>query len=288
MRIFLAGASGALGEWLVPQLVEAGHQVIGSTRTPANAAVLERRGAEPVVMDGLVADSVMEAVTSTRPEVVIHQMTALSDLGNLRKFDQEFAATNRLRIDGTDHLVAASRAAGVGRLIVQSFTGWPNERTGSLVKDETAPLDPHPPKEATRTLAAIRYVAELVPALPDLDGLVLRYGGFYGPGNAMLELVRRRKLPVVGGGAGVWSFVHLYDVCDDEPAPVSEWLPYLAESLGAKRPLRLPTWVARPLIGDHGISLMTQVRGSSNARAKAELGWQLKYPSWRQGFRSGL
>jgi 2-alkyl-3-oxoalkanoate reductase len=306
MRVFLAGASGTLGQSLVPQLVEAGHHVIGSTRTPGKAAVLESRGAEPVVMDGLDADSVMEAVTSTKPDVVIHQMTALTELGNLKRFDREFDATNRLRTTGTDHLIAAAREAGAKRLIVQSYTGWPNERTGSMVKDEDAPLDAHPPKESTQTLAAIRYVEELVPALPDLEGLVLRYGGFYGPGNEMLDMVRKRKLPVVGGGAGVWSFVHLddaaaatvravtegapglYNICDDEPAPVSQWLPYLAASLGAKKPMRLPAWLARPLIGNHGISLMTQVRGSSNARAKADLGWELRYPSWRDGFRSGL
>jgi nucleoside-diphosphate-sugar epimerase len=244
--------------------------------------------------------------------VVIHQLTSLSKAGNPKKFDEEFAETNRLRTTGTDHLMAAARTAGVKRFVVQSFTGWSNERSGGSIKDESSPLDPHPTPQSRQTLAAIAYVERLVPAAPGLDGLVLRYGGFYGPGTAfgaggdLLKSIRSRKLPVVGGGTGIWSLVHLddaaratlcavqrgapgvYNVVDDDPVPVSELLPFLAEVIGAKPPLRVPAWLARPLIGAHGLSLMTQVRGSSNAKAKRELGWRLTYPTWREGFRSDL
>ena len=243
---------------------------------------------------------------------MIHQLTALSAMGSLKKFDQEFAETNRLRTTGTDHLLAASRAAGVKRFIAQSYTCWPNERTGDRIKDETSPLDPTPTAVSARTVDAIRDLEETVTSTTDVEGLVLRYGSFYGPGTglanggALLKMVAKRRLPVVGGGAGVWSFCHIddaasatvaavtrgapgvYNIVDDEPSEVAEWLPYLAKAIGAKPPMRLPAWLAKPMIGDHGISMMTQVRGSSNAKAKAELGWSLMYPSWRDGFRNGL
>jgi 2-alkyl-3-oxoalkanoate reductase len=287
-------------------LLEAGHDVAGTTRTTDKLAGLARAGAEPVVMDGLDAGSVTAAVTRARPDVVIHQLTALSRVRSLRKFDEGFAPTNRLRTTGTDHLLAAARTAGVRRFVAQSFTGWTNERVGGPVKDESSPLDPHPTPASRQTLAAIAHVEKVVPAAPDLDGLVLRYGGFYGlgAGGDLLELIRSRKLPIVGGGTGIWSLVHIddaaratlcavqrgapgvYNIVDDDPAPVSEWLPLLAEVIGAKPPLRIPAWLARPMIGAHGVSLMTQVRGSSNAKAKRELGWSLTYPTWREGFRS--
>jgi nucleoside-diphosphate-sugar epimerase len=310
MRIFLAGATGAIGTWLLPMLKDAGHDVAATTRNPARADRLSALGAQPVVMDGLDAESVKTAVTEAKPDVVIHQMTALSGAPDMKHFDRWFAATNELRTRGTDHLLAAARAAGTPRFIAQSFTGWPYERSGTAIKDESAPLDPH--STAPRTLEAIRYVEQAVTSASDLDGLVLRYGGFYGPGNAlgeggdMLEMVKKRRFPIVGGGEGVWSFVHihdaaaatlcavdtgapgLYNVVDDDPAPVREWLPYLAEVLGAPRPLSVPAWLARPMLGAHGISMMTRVRGATNSKARAELGWQPRYPSWRQGFRDGL
>jgi 2-alkyl-3-oxoalkanoate reductase len=312
MRVLLAGATGALGRRLLPKLIDAGHEVVGTTRSPEKLAALAAAGADGIVMDGLDRASVGDALAGARPEVVIHQLTALATMGNLKKFDEEFAETNRLRTTGTDHLLAASRAAGVKRLIAQSYTGWPNERTGDRVKDETSPLDPTPTAASARTLDAIRYVEEAVTLATDLEGLALRYGSFYGPGTGLakggdlLKMVAKRRLPVVGGGGGVWSFCHIddaasatvaaatqgapgvYNIVDDEPSEVAEWLPYLAAAIGAKPPMRLPAWLAKPMIGEHGISLMTQVRGSSNTKAKAELGWSPTYASWREGFRTGL
>jgi len=309
MRIFLAGATGALGRRLVPLLVSGGHQVTGTTRSAGKAAELRAAGVEPVVLDALDADAVKAAVVAAGPDVVVHQLTALAGPANLRKFDDYFAATNRLRTEGTDNLLAAAAAAGARRFVAQSFTGWTNERTGSVVKTEQDPLDPNPTAASRTTLAAVRHVEQTVTAA---DGIVLRYGGFYGPGTGLgtggelLAMVRERKLPIVGGGTGMWSFVHiddavdatllaivgdqtgLFNIVDDEPAPVSDWLPYLAESIGAKPPWRVPAWLVRPLLGEHGVSLMTRSRGSSNAKAKRELGWAPAYPSWRIGFREGL
>lgn len=309
MRVFIAGATGAVGSRLVPMLVADGHEVVGTSRSEARFGELERAGATGVVMDGLDAASVRRAVLDARPDVIVHQLTALSGQVGDMNFDKSFAATNELRMRGTDHLLAASAEAGVGRFIAQSYAGWPSERTGGPVKTEEDPLDPNPTKASRETLAAIRHVEQQT---TDAGGLALRYGGFYGPGNAIgrggavLEMVRARKLPVVGGGTGVWSFCHIedaasataiavtrgaagvYNIVDDEPAPVSEWLPELARAIGAKPPMRLPAWMARPLIGEHGVSMMTQIRGSSNAKAKRELGWQPRYASWREGFRTGL
>jgi nucleoside-diphosphate-sugar epimerase len=297
---------------MLPRLIDAGHDVVGTTRSAEKLAALEAAGAHGIVMDGLDRDSVSQAVAGAEPEIVIHQLTALATVGNLRKFDQEFAETNRLRTAGTDHLLAASRTAGAKRFIAQSYTGWPNERTGDRIKDETSPLDPTPTAVSARTLDAIRYVEQTVTSATDMEGLVLRYGSFYGPGTGIakggdvLKLVARRRLPVVGGGVGVWSFCHIddaasatvaavtrgapgiYNIVDDEPSEVAEWLPYLAKVIGAKPPMRLPAWMAKPMIGEHGISMMTLVRGSSNTRAKVELGWSPTYPSWRDGFRVGL
>jgi nucleoside-diphosphate-sugar epimerase len=312
MRIFLAGATGALGRRLVPMLARRGHTVVGTTRTATKADAVRALGAEPVLLDALDRDAVLAAVAAVKPDVVVHQLTALSGPANLRKFDQFFAETNRLRTEGTDHLLAAARSAGAHRVLAQSFTGWPNERTGGPVKSEVDPLDPHPTAASRQTVAAMRRLEATVPAAADLAGVVLRYGAFYGPGTGLgaggelLTMVRRRRLPVVGGGAGVWSFIHiddaasatvaavesdvtgLYNIVDDDPAPVRDWLPYLAAAIGAKPPLRLPAWLVRPMVGEHGVSVMTSARGSSNARAKRDLGWQPGYPSWRQGFRAGL
>lgn len=309
MRVFVAGATGAVGKRLIPALVEAGHDVIGTTRSAAKADQVRAGGAEPVVVDVLDADAARAAVINAKPDAVVHQATALASMGtNMRKFDAEFALTNRLRTEGTDLLLAAARDAGTQRFVVQSFTGWPNIRQGSSIKTEDDPLDPDPPAACRETLAGIRYLDETVPAAEGIGGVVLRYGGFYGPGTSIAddgvhaEMIRKRRFPIIGSGAGVWSFVHIddvaaatiaaveraapgiYNIVDDEPAPVSVWLPYLAEVLGAKPPRRVPRWLGQLAGGSFAVSMMEQVRGSSNAKAKRELGWQPAYPSWRQGF----
>lgn len=313
MRIFVAGATGALGSRLVPLLVKAGHEVIGTSRDESRLADLEAIGAEGVVMDGLDAESVLRAVTTARPDVIVHQLTALGGMtGDPRKFDQDFAVTNKLRTQGTDNLLAAARAAGVRRFIAQSYVGWNNARTGTLVKTEDDPSVDVPDKEARESFTAIRYVEQTVTAAEGIEGLVLRYGNFYGTGNAlskaglMAELLRKRRFPVVGGGTGVWTFIHIddaaaataaavergapgiYNIVDDEPAPIAQWLPFLAEQVGAKPPMRLPAWLAKPMLGQLGVAMMTTVRGSSNAKAKRELAWAPQYPSFREGFRDGI
>jgi nucleoside-diphosphate-sugar epimerase len=312
MRIFVAGATGALGRRLVPLLVGGGHQVTAMTRSPGKAAGLRAAGAEPVVADALDRDAVLLAVAAARPEVVVHQLTDLATTTNLRKFDAGFAATNRLRTEATDHLLTAARAAGTRRFVAQSFAGWPFARIGGPVKTEDDPLDPVPPAELRRTLDAIRQLEAAVLGAEGIEGVVLRYGGFYGPGTSagaggyMLDDLRRRRFPIVGAGTGVWSFIHIddaaaataaavergapgiYQIVDDDPAPVSDWLPALAAAAGAKPPRRVPAWLARLLGGEHGVVLMTEVRGASNAKAKRELGWTPAYRSWRQGFRTGL
>jgi 2-alkyl-3-oxoalkanoate reductase len=302
MRIFVAGATGAIGARLVPQLVERGHEVIGTSRSDGKAAGLRAQGAEPVVLDVLDPHAVREAVLAARPEAIVHQATALAGLSEFKNFDRSFAQTNRLRVEGTDALLAAAREAGVGRFVGQSYAGWPYARQGGPVKTEEDPLDPTPVTAMSETLAAIRHLEE---AVVGADGIALRYGGFYGsPGDAQLELVRKRRFPIVGDGGGIWSFVHLddaaaatvlalergkpgiYNVVDDEPAPVREWLPALAAAIGARPPRRVPRWLARLLAGEAGVALMTEIRGASNAKAKRELGWTLRYPSWREGFRA--
>ena len=303
MRVFVTGATGVVGRHLVPGLIAAGHQVTATTRTPGKATTLRAAGAVPVVLDGLDRDAVIGAVRAATPDVIVHQMTALADMGSLRNLDKEFAVTNELRTRGTDNLLAAAAEAGTRRFIAQGYTGWPNERSGGPVKTEADPLGPPPPTGA-RTLAAISHLEEAVPrSVP--EGLVLRYGSFYGPGASMpmIALVRRRQLPVIGGGTGIWSFCEtrdaasatvaavergdpgIYNVTDDEPAPVSQWLPYLAGVAGAKSPLRVPVWLGRLLAGGFVVTAMTEQRGSSNAKAKKELGWAPAFGSWREGFR---
>ena len=302
MRVFVAGAAGVIGQRLVPLLTAAGHEVTGTTRSAAREAEIRRLGATPVIVDGLDAGAVLTAVGQARPEVIIHQMTSLSALKDFRNFDKGFAVTNMLRTTGTDNLLAAARAAGTARFIAQSYTSWPYARAGGPVKTEDDPLDTRPPAAMTESFNAIRHVEETVSAFP--GGVVLRYGGFYGPGASenMLAPVRKRMLPVIGGGTGIWSFTEvtdaaaaavaavtrgtpgLYNVVDDEPAPVSLWVPYLASCLGAKPPMRAPAWLGRLLGGEMIVEWMTQGRGASNEKARRELGWTPEYPSWRDGF----
>jgi nucleoside-diphosphate-sugar epimerase len=308
MKIFIAGGTGFVGRRLVPELVARGHEVAATTRSVTKAAALEALGAQPVVVDLLDREAAIRAVRDARPEVVVHQATALSGRLSLRRFDASFADTNRLRTRGTDNLLAAAAAAGSRRFVAQSFTGWPNARSGAAVKTEADPLDPDPPAAARETLASLRYLEDAVTSAPGIEGIVLRYGTLYGPGTALgrggelLELVRRGKLPLVGEAGGVWSFLHvadmeqataaaiestalgIFNVVDDEPAPVSDWLPFVARLLGAKEPRRIPAWLARLVIGEQGVAMMTEMRGSSNEKAKRELGWRLIYPSWREGF----
>jgi nucleoside-diphosphate-sugar epimerase len=314
MKVFVAGASGALGTQLVPQLVGHGYEVVGMTRTPSKREALRALGARPVVADALDPEAVARAVAEAEPEVIVHQLTALSGPLDMRHIDRYFATTNRLRTEGTDHLLAAGRAVEVRRFVAQTYAGWPFARTGGPVKQETDPLDPDPPAALRTTLAAIRYVEQAVTSLDWAEGLVLRYGGFYGPGTSLsldpeaanTRIIRRRQFPLVGNGGGVWSFVHIedaaaatvaavergrsgiYQVVDDEPAPVREWLPALAVVLGAKPPWRVPRWLGRLVAGEAAAVMMTEIRGATNAKAKQELGWELRYPSWRVGFAKGL
>jgi len=306
MRVFVAGATGAIGKQLVPRLVEAGHEVHGMTRSESKQAMLHGLGAVPVVADALDPDQVAEAVGRARPDVIVHQLTAIPEKLDLRHYDRDFALTNRLRTEGTDHLLSAGQAVGVRRLVAQSFFAS-YARTGAAVKSEEDPFDPAPAREMRETLAAIRHLEEAVLGARWTEGIVLRYGAFYGPGtslasgSAQTELVRKRKFPLVGDGGGVWSFVHVadaaeatvaavehgsrgvYNIVDDDPAPVAEWLPALAQELGAKKPVRVPRFIGRLFAGEAGVVMMTEARGASNAKAKRELGWRPAHPSWRQG-----
>ncbi|HZO62113.1 MAG TPA: NAD-dependent epimerase/dehydratase family protein [Gaiellaceae bacterium] len=308
MRVFVAGAGGIVGRHLVPELVARGHQVVATTRNPARQEALRSLGATPAVMDGLDPASVGEAVARAEPEVIVHEMTALASFRSPRSFDREFAVTNELRTTGTDNLIAAAGAVGVRRIVAQSYTGWPNERTGGPVKTEEDPLDTDPPARQRRSLEAIVHLERVVLAAAPVEGLAVRYGALYGPGTSAEEfgrLLLARKFPLVGDGGGIWSFVHvadaaaatalavergapgLYNIVDDHPAPVREWLPYLAECVGAPPPRHLPPWLARLAIGETGVSWMTRIRGSSNEKAKRELGWTPVWSSWREGFREG-
>jgi nucleoside-diphosphate-sugar epimerase len=304
MHVYIAGGAGVVGTRMIPQLVERGHRVTATTTDPAKVPLLEGLGAQGVVVDGLDGGAVGEAVATAGQDAIVHQMTALGGGIDPKHFDRSFALTNRLRTEGTDHLLAAAQACGVQQVVAQSYTGWPNVRTGGWVKDEEDPLDPEPPKAQRESLAAIRYLEEVVGRA---DGTVLRYGGFYGDASdPMIAMVRKRRFPIVGGGTGYTSWLHLddaagatvlalekdvrgvFNIVDDEPAPASEWLPYLAECVGAKPPMKLPVWVARLAAGEVAVSMLTRTRGSSNARARRELGWELRWPSWRQGFKHGL
>ena len=313
MKVLVAGSTGAIDKSLVPHLIETGHEVVGLVRTPQKARNVEALGAKAIVADALDKEALTTAIRKAEPEVIVHQLTALAGIsGNFKKVDEEFALTNRFRTEVTDTMLTAARLVGARRFIAQSFCGWPFAREGGSIKTEEDPLDPHPPASFRQTLAAIRYLEDAVRQATDVHALALRYGLLYGPGTgiaqdgAIVDLVRRRRLPVVGDGAGFWSFIHVqdaaqataaamdrgtpgvYNVVDDEPAPVSSWLPFLADVLGSKPPRRVPVWLARLLIGDGGVSMMTRIRGGSNAKAKDQLGWQLIHSSWRRGFIEGL
>ena len=309
MKVLVAGATGALGKQLIPKLVARGHEVVGTTRTESKREAILDLGATPAVVEALDAEQVARAVAEAEPDVIVHELTALSVDFDLRHFDRTFAETNRLRTEATDHLLAAGRAVGVKRFVAQSYAGWPAERTGGPVKTEDDPLDHSPPESVRSTLEAILYLEGAVTGADWTEGVVLRYGGFYGPGTSfapeggeMTEAVRKRKFPVVGNGAGVWSFIHIedaadatveaiehgrrgiYNIVDDEPAPVSVWLPAVAKAVGARAPRHVPRWLGRMLAGEAATVMMTEVRGASNAKAKRELGWQPKHRSWRDGF----
>jgi nucleoside-diphosphate-sugar epimerase len=301
MKVLLVGASGAIGGRLVPQLIDHGHLVVGTCHAPAKRERLRGLGAEPIVLDALDTQAVREAVARVEPDAIVYQATALANMRFGRNFDRTFAQTNRLRTEGTDNLLAAARETGVRRFVAQSFASMRNAREGGMVKTEDDPLDPDPPATMREGHAAMRHVEE---AVTDAGGIALRYGGFYGdPNDGMVEPVRKRRFPIIGDGAGVLSWIHLddaaagtvraldhdgpaiYNIVDDEPAPMREWLPALAAALGAKPPRHLPVWLARLIAGEAAVLMGTEARGASNAKAKRELGWTPEhYPSWRQGF----
>jgi len=307
MRVFVAGAAGAIGMRLVPQLLARGHHVTATTRSEDKARRLRALGAAAVPLDGLDAAAVAGAVARAEPDAIVHEMTALAGRADIKHFDRWFAATNELRTIGTEHLLAAAESAGVPRFVAQSYTGWTNARTGPPVQTEDDPVEPDPPKAQRRSLAAIRFLEHAVTSAP-LEGIVLRYGALYGPlaSDKLLATARARRFPIIGDGGGVWSWIHvddaaaatvaavehgpagIFNVVDDEPAMVAQWLPHLARVAGASPPPRFPRWLGRLMVGETGVRWMTQSRGASNAKAKRELRWRLIYPSWHDGFAHGL
>ncbi|HEY6088214.1 MAG TPA: NAD(P)-dependent oxidoreductase [Gemmatimonadaceae bacterium] len=312
MKVLVTGGTGAIGKFLLPLLVENKHEVTALTRSVIKAAQLEDTGVSAAVVDPFDKPRLVAEVRRAEPEVIIHQLTALSGVGNFRKFDQEFTLTNRFRTEVTDTLLAAARSIGTRRFIAQSYCGWPYAKKGGPIKTEEDPLDPKPPESFTKTLAAIRYLEDTLGKTTFLEAVALRYGMFYGPGTAIgkggaiLNMVKKRRFPVIGGGGGVWSFIHvldaaratlaamsrgapgIYNVVDDEPAKVSIWLPALAKAVEAKPPFKIPHWLGELTIGKAGMPIMTQIRGCSNEKAKRELNWTPIYPSWRIGFVDGL
>ena len=308
MRVLVAGATGAIGRQLVPRLADAGHEVFAMIRKESDRAKMSELGAVSVVADALDRAAVEAAVREAAPEVVVHQLTAIGNV-DPRHMERSFAATNRLRVEGTDNLLAAARAVGVRRFVAQSNGGFTYPRTGGQVKTEQDPLDPAPIRPMAAMISAVKHLEEAVLGAAWTEGVVLRYGAFYGPGTSMapgseqFEMIRKRKFPVVGDGGAVWSFVHIadaaeatvaavekgrrgvYNIVDDDPAPVAEWLPALAATLGAKKPMRVPKFIGRLAAGPAGVVLMTELRGASNAKVKRELGWRPAYPTWREGFK---
>jgi nucleoside-diphosphate-sugar epimerase len=300
MRIFITGATGAIGQRLLPQLKERGHQLVASVRSAGRLDRLRAMGVEAVILDLLDPDAVRLAVCAARADAIIHEATALGGVTDLKHFDRSFALTNQLRMRATDNLIAAARASGVRKVVAQSYTGWPYGRRGGQIKTEDDPLDPYPVPSMRESLEAIKHLEH---AVVGAGGIALRYGAFYGaPDDPMLALVRKRMFPIIGDGGGVWSWLHLedaaaatvlaverggsgvYNIADDDPAPVREWLPALAAVIGAPPPRRIPRFLARLIAGEAVVSMMTEVRGVSSAKAKRELGWTVRYPTWRRGF----
>jgi nucleoside-diphosphate-sugar epimerase len=312
MKILVTGGTGAIGKFLLPLLLENKHEVVAITRSASKAPLLEDSGVTGVVVDPLDKVRLTAEVRRAEPEVIIHQLSALTGAGNFRKFDQEFALTNRFRTEVTETLLMAARTIGTKRFIAQSYCGWPYAKKGGPIKTEEDPLDPHPPESFVKTLAALRALENKISNTKFLEAVALRYGMFYGPGTAigkggsMVKMIRRRTFPIIGGGGGIWSFIHLldaaratlaaishgapgiYNVVDDEPAKVATWLPVLAKTIDAKPPYKIPHWLGELVIGKAGVAMMTQIRGCSNAKAKRELNWTPVYPSWRIGFVDGL
>jgi len=312
VRVFVAGASGAIGRCLVPQLIAAGHEVVALARSGEKAKALEALGARTAIADALDAKALTDAVLRSEPQAVVHQLTSIPRAVSFRNFERAFEQTNRLRTEATDTLLAAALLIGARRFVAQSFCGWPFAREGGPAKNEDDALDSNPPMSFMNALGALRHVESAVRDAVGIEAIALRYGMLYGPGTAfardgaVAKAVRRRGIPLVGGGRGVWSFIHvedaarasvaaltrgargIYNIVDDEPAPVCEWLPFLARALGARPPRTMPVWLAKLAIGEGGVSMITEVRGGSNAKAKRELGWQPGYSSWRQGFAQGL
>jgi nucleoside-diphosphate-sugar epimerase len=312
-KVFIAGANGAVGQRMVPRLIKHGYEVTAMVRSLDKVGQARALGAKTVVADALNRDEVMRAVAQAKPDVVIHQLTALSRIKNFKKFDNDFAMTNRLRTESTDYLIAAAQEAGATRFLAQSYGGWTYERTGDALKTEESAFDPNPPANQRKSLEAIRYLEDKTVNAKGMTGIAFRYANFYGPGTSfdsrtgsVTELVRKHQLPLLGDAAGVWSFIHLddvasaaiagierghagiYNIVDDDPAPTSVWIPELARILGAKKPMHMPVWLGRLFIGEVGVSMMTQIRGVSNEKAKRELEWMPQYKSWRDGFRRGI
>lgn len=303
MRVLIVGATGAIGTHLTRQLTEQGHQVTGTSRSPAKAHRIRSLGAEPVTLDVLNAGAVRAAVIAARPDAIIYQATALAGMRFGRSLDKTFAPTNVLRTEGTDNVIAAAREAGVGKVVAQSFAPYRYASAGALACAEDDPLIADPPASTARTFAAMAHLDEAVMAA---GGIALRYGGFYGEPDQMTTAVRKRQYPLVGDGAGIMSFIHLHDaaaatvralevdgpavynVTDDDPAPMRDWLPALAMALGAKPPRHAPAWLARLIVGGGMVDMMSASPGASNARARKELGWTLRYPSWRDGFAASF
>ncbi len=312
MKVLVAGSSGVIGRRLIQQLIANGHRVIALTRSSHKAAILRMAGTDPVIADGLNRAAVLDAVQQTKPDAVVHEMTSLTGVKNLRDFDRAFAATNRLRTEGTDYLLEAAKSAGAQLFVGQSYAGWTFARAGSRLKTEDDPFDANPPASQKESLQAIQYLEKTILSAEGIKGVVLRYANLYGPGTSIapngdiVKAVRKRMLPIIGDGAGVWSFIHiddavdatvaaikrgepgLFNIGDDEPAPAVVWLPELARAVNAKPPMKIPLWLGRIVGGEALVSMMTRMRGMSNAKAKRELNWQPRYKSWREGFRTGL